>query len=339
MLSKCKAIVSYSHANDLDGKMSSAIVRKYCLDRNIPFYLLFGDYNTYNIEEVLKASKIIEDDRNTSRSETLLIFTDFFPTPNTEAFNLLHSHGFVNGSNMMIIDHHDTLIKTLQTVTWLPYCFVGTAGCELTWNTLFPNRPTPIAVQLLGRYDVFDKQHQVFSWNTICEFQWACRQWSKETPNNLLELLEESTAAQNGSDDTVNNGRVPLLYKTLAEGKTLFAKQKKDWKELGKKAFRVTYNCMQTLCLNSATSNGMMFDSVRTPEDELMIVFSIAQDKQTQKLRYNLSLYAGNDTVHAGEIARAIGNNGGGHKGVGGSQASVFSFNHDSETGLHLTIQ
>ena len=56
------------------------------------------------------------------------------------------------------IDHHKTAIEAYEQTTSriLGLRRVGAAACELTWQEMFPGATTPLAVTLLGRWDVWD---------------------------------------------------------------------------------------------------------------------------------------------------------------------------------------
>jgi len=56
------------------------------------------------------------------------------------------------------IDHHSSSIERFGESYghWAGIREVGKAGCELTWEFLFPEEPMPRIVSMLGRYDVWD---------------------------------------------------------------------------------------------------------------------------------------------------------------------------------------
>ncbi len=81
------------------------------------------------------------------------------------------------------IDHHKGPINDARESGFLASggqsLETGKAGCELTWEYLFPELATPVAVRLLGRYDVWDHKE-----DAVLPFQYGMRELEYTLPDS-----------------------------------------------------------------------------------------------------------------------------------------------------------
>jgi oligoribonuclease NrnB/cAMP/cGMP phosphodiesterase (DHH superfamily) len=125
------------HRGDLDGKCSAAIVAMH-----EPGCELIG--LDYQDEVDLKALGIAQGER--------VVMVDFSLEP---VSRMLELHAW---ADLVWIDHHRSAIDAVAAagVVIPGLQEVGTAACELTWRWFGAGEELPLAVHLLGRYDVWD---------------------------------------------------------------------------------------------------------------------------------------------------------------------------------------
>jgi len=128
-------MICFYHSNDLDGHCSGAIVKT-----AHPACEMIG----YNYGDEFPWDKVKDQD---------VWLVDVSLQPFSDMLKLKEV-----ARNVTLIDHHVTLIDSLKEagVPFEGVQVVGLAGCELTWDVVFPGVPLPRAVYLLGRYDVWD---------------------------------------------------------------------------------------------------------------------------------------------------------------------------------------
>lgn len=126
----------FYHGADLDGECSGAIVKKaYAEAECIP--VDYGDEVPWG--ELCPNEKVF--------------VVDF----SWDAEVMLRLHRV---SRLVWIDHHITAINACVGLRLGGLQEVGRAACELTWEYLFGHlRKAPLAVWLLGRYDVWDESN------------------------------------------------------------------------------------------------------------------------------------------------------------------------------------
>jgi len=120
------------HHNDLDGRCSAAIVRKY-FKENVTF--IETDY-----KDPAPLGKLAGED---------IVIVDFSYKP-SDMLNIIEL-----ANSVVWIDHHATAKDyPYQYLTGLRnFEDKKFSGCELTWMYYFPMDAMPISVQLLGDYD------------------------------------------------------------------------------------------------------------------------------------------------------------------------------------------
>lgn len=304
--------ICFYHKSDLDGICSAAIVKHF-----IPDCELYGiDHG-----DVFPWDKV-----ENSYSSRKVYMVDFsLPVYNMERLN--------NISRLTWIDHHKTAIDSLSETHILGLQSIKYSGCELTWiafhapclltdtesviNNFFNNKyAINKIVQLLGRYDIWDKTN-IKLWNDkIVPFQYGIRSdkdifdpcsklWTTllfdshtktskyvKDGNNILSYLKSQNQkiAQDGAFE----------YCLFPNGGPY--KQEDIYLNTG----------WQCICLNTPLFSSQSFDSVYD-ESKYDIMMPFAKLKNG---KWKVSLYSTHEYVDCGLIAKKYG--GGGHKGAAG---------------------
>ena len=285
----------FYHSADLDGHCSGALV---------------AIYHKYNKEEVT-LHPINYDDPfpwEAIQADDTVYMVDFGLQPIAEMFKL-------NGMCELIwIDHHITAIDEYKR-HWKEHMErqikglreVGKAGCELTFEWLYPDAHLPTVVHLLGRYDVWE-------WKDVpnaLEFQYGMRQYENTHPSNI-ELWEELIVEEDGY----------LIKEIINRGKTLLEYEDNQNAKLCKYlAFETEFDGNPIIAINKGMSNSKVFDSVwDESKHDFMLTFVRVYGK------YNISLYTTRDDINVGEIAKQYG--GGGHQKAAGFSCKELPFEH-----------
>ncbi len=129
----------FYHGADLDGHCSGAIV-KYRYPECEMYPINYGD--EFPWDEI--------------KPDEIIFMVDFCLQP--------HDKMKLLGDTLLhYIDHHADAVTAMRNMldpngfTWIGKpCLGEKAACELTWEYLFPDKPVPLAVKFLGRYDVWD---------------------------------------------------------------------------------------------------------------------------------------------------------------------------------------
>lgn len=286
-------MICFYHRGDLDGHCSGAIVR-----HRFPECRMIGiDYeDEFPWQEV----RPLED----------VYMVDFsLPMDDMRRLRELAFERF------FWIDHHKTAIDKAREAGFetTGLRVVGKAGCELTWEYLFPEERMPGAVRLLGRYDVYDEQQP--NWvDEILPFQYGMRgevtdPSSKESiylwrtllnPSQSMALSPEGLIAQ-----IIKVGPKILTYQRL-----------QDEKLMARHAFYTCLDDVSALVVNHGPGGSMKFEAqppFLTIKALPPLCISCARLPQKKWL---VNLYTFRDDVDCGEIARRHG--GGGHRKAAG---------------------
>lgn len=287
--------ICFYHVADLDGKCSAAIVH----------HALKGEVELIGIDYGWK----FPWDKVQGRE---VIVVDFSLQPFSDMIRLKSE-----AKSLTWIDHHKSAI--LEYEQWADGLAkalganpkiegvreIGIAGCELTWMWFeshgLVKGPPPLAVKLLGRYDVWDEECKEFSWATqILPFQYGMRNRDHDPNADVWDVLLAP-----GGKDLVNIitaiGITILLYEDRQNA--LYVKVC---------AFPSYLDGRPVLACNKALANSRLFDSVWDPEKYHMMAAFYLQKRGTWKV----SLYTTREDVDVSEVAKAHG--GGGHKKAAG---------------------
>lgn len=174
---------------------------------------------------------------------------------------------------------------------------IGKAGCELTWEYLFPEREMPEAIQLLGRYDVWDNSAEWCWENRTLPFQYGMKSLNRSVDSKFWHLLFSDNRQIN---KIVDKGILILVYQ-----------KEQNKKILENNYFEREFQGLKAICLNNQVYNSQVFDSL-WDEDKYDIMICFAYTGK----HWKVSLYSTKDSVDCSELAKEFG--GGGHKGAAG---------------------
>lgn len=276
----------FYHSSDLDGHCSGAIVK-----RKHPWCEMIGiNYGQPFPWESIEPGEDI-------------IMVDFSLQPFSDMKRLNDLCA------LTWIDHHKTAIDEACETEFLAsreqLLEIGRAACELTWEYMYPDIPLPLAVYLLGRYDVWDHSDL-----RTLPFQYGLRQNEHTSPENTV-MWENLFVDERHVEFFLNHGRFILDYET-----------KQNQKFCKAYAFETELNELRAICVNRGFTNSKVFDSVYDPKrHHLMITFCRLK---LPARKWTVSLYSTRDDVDCGNIAKSFG--GGGHKGAAGFQCSELPF-------------
>jgi len=291
------------HHNDLDGYFSREIVKKFiktefkeeAVCREINYGMPFDDHDVDH-----------EEDR--------VFVVDFCIQPTKQMLKLIEE----TEKNLTWIDHHKTSVELIEENPWIPEkCNVVVesgkkAACELCWEYLFPNEQTPVNVQLISQYDV---------WNHDGPFDWL----DYVEPFKLFMETREITEKEL---EKLSNEE---LHSLIFIGKCIREHSRKIDKSImlensHELRLRVpgTKKEYYTIVLNSAKRGSRQFTSTYPPlKFDLMLSY-----RNTKGNYWTIGLYSENKKVDCSDIAKRIGaagkfGPGGGHKGAAGCQVDT----------------
>jgi len=271
----------FYHKDDFDGICSGAIVKSACCGEPITMYPI-----TYT--DPFPWDDIQKDDE--------VYMVDFALQPYEDMAKL------DSMCNLIWIDHHKSAIKALKhTRLHRKFTSVNKAGCELAWMYFYKDSllPFPTGVRLLGRYDVWDLDHD----ENVLLFQYGVRAINPDIDAVFwTDLLNNKI----NIDDIVNEGKAILSY------------LKQYNKNIMKNSSSVTFKGCLALCCNVPIPSSQTFESKWDDSKyDIMLAFSyIGSDK------WIFSIYSTNVDIDCSEIATEFG--GGEHRGAAG-------FNCDTE--------
>lgn len=205
------------------------------------------------------------------------------------------------------IDHHKTAIEEAENAGFeTPGALViGKAACELTWEFLAGDRvPVPLAVTLLGRYDVWDHSDL-----RTLPFQYGMRMKVKEGVYDVLWSDLFSGIGDYLVRSVVQIGELILEYQAGEDAK--YAKAT---------AFEANFHGLKVVACNKGLSNSKLFDAVYDADRHDAVVLFYRQKRGTWKV----SLYTSKAGVDVGAIAKSLG--GGGHEKAAGYIAKSCPF-------------
>jgi len=286
----------YYHRVDFDGECSAAIVKlKYSNCTLMP--VNYGD--PIDFSDVMTNEQVWIVD---------------FSFPSDKMRELVEK---VGPYNVTWIDHHKTSIEKAEFPNLPGVRQIGQAACELTWNIVNPDQTMPLAVKLLGRYDVWDLQHKDYTF----AFQCGMRA-NKTNPLTHLDFWEKLLNADvKAPGGTTNN----LFYKLLADGAIIYQYEQVVNAEDSKVfCFESELDGHSAICVNRPRTSSAFFDEMlKEKEYDLQIVF------WRKKSYWKISLYSVTAGIDVSAIASKYG--GGGHKGAAGFECKKLPFDIGEE--------
>jgi hypothetical protein len=282
-IEKIDRVTCVYHDADFDGICSAAIVNHWCQEQKIPVDFIGADYNR------------LPADLPTDHAVIMVDFS--LPVEQMRKLPLL-----------VWIDHHKTAMEAADQAGFNPSGRRDTkkAGCELTWEFLFPNHAMPDAVQLLGRWDVWDHANP-----EVEPFQFGMRSMRINGPTD-----DEWFPLLLGVSSEVN--------KILSRGRVVCSHLDGTYRIIGRLAHtlpegwflpsgsEVSMPSIPTVALNVPVHGSPQFKYCPRPA-ALLVAYGY------NGTQWKVSLYAGPDApadLDCGAIAKVFG--GGGHKGAAG---------------------
>ena len=278
-----KTICIY-HSRDLDGWMSSAIVRL-AFDK-IDF--LGWDYGN-EIPDLSNYGQIVMVDISLPKEVMQSI-----------------------AIKLIWIDHHISAIKDSEAGLYKLVTGLRDdkfAACELTWNYFFPESDMPELVRLLGRYDCFGHKGTEEELKVL-EFQYGARQ----AIGNSDEAYTTLMIARGRGDWTFD---LDLCDDIHLQGKAIYKYLCTEAKQTYSKKFTVMFDTYKFAMVNQERFNPINFgiDYHKDGYDGFACSWY-------QKGNWMYSLYNDNGLIDCSDICKSRG--GGGHKGAAGFQSDKF---------------
>lgn len=276
------------HKADLDGLCSGAIVSMF--EKNCRMVGIdYGEkYDPPKPEEIEK-----------------LYLVDFSFQPIEKMVELAD---YLGREKIIWIDHHKSAIEEAKRVGLdsLPGAReIGKAGCELAWeyfNHHGVDAPTPEAVRLLGRYDVWDLQKGVLA------FQYGMRSKAKGYDSPVWEsILHNNLQALTATKEILREGEAILEYVKLDNEKYLTSC-----------GFESQLEGHTAIVLNRLASSQAFEGSYDPSKHDMMIAFV------RKNAAWRISLFSTKSGVDCSTIAKKYG--GGGHKGAAGFICDTLPF-------------
>lgn len=280
--------ICFYHGTDFDGKCSAAIVKMHhseCellpLDHGIafPWYKLNGQTNGYMVDYTLKP------------------FTD-----------MLRLREYYASGRFVWIEHHPVVNEVDAKINRL---FAGIrdtsiAACELTWRFLYPDKPMPRAVRLIGEYDSWRFPQDDPEAEALL-FQYGMRQWEGD-PANQDFWQRLFVASDKKIDEIIRSGRPIWRYA-----------QQRNKKFVENGAFVIDFCGYRCLALNIQFGNSHVFASVWDPEKyDAMLAFAWRNNC------WFVTMYTDKPGVNVRAVAQRFG--GDGHVKSAGFQCQELPF-------------
>lgn len=282
----------FYHSADLDGHCSGAIIKHF-----------------YQECELIGINYGQPFPWDTVENNEPVFMVDFSLQPFEDMIRL------ANVATLVWIDHHKTAIDESiahHVNLAIPGLReVGRAGCELTWTYIQDyvmrdkeeKEPVPVAVTLLGRYDVWDHKDP-----RTLPFQYGMRMYNTrpEYAGIWASLLDRQYAPV--IDAILEKGTMILEYEAQSNAKYVASA-----------AFPVMLDGLKCIAVNKLMANSKLFDAVWDPHTyDAMLSFGWRGSQWT------VSLYTDRPDIDVSEVAKRRG--GGGHKGAAGFQCTDLFF-------------
>ena len=284
----------FFHKADLDGFASCAIVR-YAINEKLNMIgCHYGDS--------LDLSKFDKEDT--------VIMVDFSFSPEI----MLKIKESVK--EFIWIDHHKSAIANSEKNGYsdLPGLRdMEYAACELTWKYMMENETMPIAIQYLGRFDIWDhKDPKVLYFQEGMKSLKVIYPTLKDTRELWSRLIENDEA---------------LIQEILIKGQIIYEDMKtRNARLCDKNSYVIEFEGLRLLAVNQPNVNAKFFESKYDPKKhDAMCAFSYKPEHG----KWVVSLYTTHHNVNILAVATKFG--GGGH-----AKACGFSLNKEEIVKLLL---
>lgn len=181
---------------------------------------------------------------------------------------------------------------------------LGKAAIELTWEWFAEEsihvRDMPLAVKLLGRYDVWDLEYDP----RVMTFQYGLRLWAmKPDDETWAELFDDE-------GDMINE--------IAKKGAAVLEYQRQDFTRYMKNYyFEAKFDGLKAICVNRTNTSSHIFDGFYDQKiHDIMICFVFNGNQ------WRITLYTEKEGISCAKIARRFG--GGGHAKAAGFVTENF---------------
>jgi oligoribonuclease NrnB/cAMP/cGMP phosphodiesterase (DHH superfamily) len=278
--------IVYFHI-DTDGKSSAALIKRYdksayCIPVNYGFEL--------------HKDKIRENEK--------VYIVDFtFPL---EDMLWLKAH-----CDLTWIDHHQLMIDDIENVIGKDIKGIrdsSKSGIELTWDYLYPGKPYPQSINLMGAWDLCLRD----KYPNVIEFEKGLSHYNNFPSNKNPGVWEFW--------DKVFNDI--LLNEIIQKGSEIYEREKQSNKiTMRAMAFEKDIMGYRTIIANVSLADDLMFDSVVDPNVHDLIMGFYYHKKGYWKV--GVRLVKGKTNINVAELCKKFG--GGGHpSGAGGFMVKYF---------------
>lgn len=197
------------------------------------------------------------------------------------------------------IDHHTQIIEEMEDQLLQGAQDDTVAACIQTWD-YFQSGPLPLAVELLGKWDVWDHEDP-----RVGLFQAGLKFRDPKVTDSIWEKLFK------GDDDLINEIMshgliVQKVYDNIAQGAM-------------QNAFNFEFHGLNCVGVNNQQGGSPQFKSVDGDDYDAQFVFRYTP------AGISCSMYSIQDYVDVGKICKSYG--GGGRKGCGGFIINQLPFN------------
>ena len=225
------------------------------------------------------------------------------------------------------IDHHGTAVRDSEAHGYANVeglRVLGTAAVELTWEYFYPDEGKPLMAEILGAYDVWNKNHPTWNWSDdIVPIQLAFRSAFGMNNQDIYSNFDPSSETLLSSDgsvrDWIERGRLIKKYEDQQFRGAVRAY-----------GFPVTVaGGYKGIAMLTQNSGSRIFESV-LGEYDIYVTVNRKYDSATGGHYYTYGLYQepGRTNLDLGKYVReTYGQDFGGHPGAcGGRSSSVDMF-------------
>lgn len=293
-----KSLIIY-HSIDFDGICSMAIIRQWCLKNKHSVDLIGYNYDN-------ETPSFNADDYD------LIWVVDVCLDPKTMVM-LKEAH------KLTWIDHHVTSIQD-SVENGFDDAFglrrEGKGACELCWEFLhmYDKKETPMLVQWLSAYDVWDKKR--FDWESVTlPFQFGMRDRFNLDAEAFFTFFHCFADDPAEVDDILRTGRTIIRY-VRASGEMACKKY----------AFEITIgNQLKGLAMMTPHFGALEFEQAMRQRG---CQVAVCINKKTDSDEFNVSLYAGDNDLEGFNIGAYMKKHygGGGHRGAAGGKLTQEQF-------------
>lgn len=213
-------------------------------------------------------------------------------------------------SQLTVIDHHISFKKEYdeRVDAWDSFLYVykdRKAACEIGWTYLFPDKPLPHSVLLIGRYDTWRQEEGDWKEETL-PFKYYMYGQCNSAESFPKWVLQRSQIYDMKIETAIDSGKDVMKYQEMIDESATRAY-----------SFEKEAYGYRALVLNVPYFNSESLKTRYNPENhDIMIGFCYTGSK------WSVSLRSAKSEVDCSIIAKQRG--GGGHKGAAGFEAANF---------------